>query len=153
MGKPARNKCSHSLGNMRVRTVLSPIWEANHVWLILVVVILFTAFPAAFALITSELHVPITVLLIAIVLRGSAFTFQLYDEKRFPVQQRWRLLFAAASIVSPFMLGTLIGAISSGHLRSPVILSPHSATGGALMGFAVSDGRFRFNLFAPWLNI
>ena len=57
-----------------IAEAISPVWEANHVWLILVVVILFTAFPPAFAAIATALHIPITLLLIGIVLRGTAFT-------------------------------------------------------------------------------
>ena len=59
---------------------IGPIWEANHVWLIIAVTILFTAFPAAFALITIALHIPLTLMLVGIVLRGSAFTFRTYDD-------------------------------------------------------------------------
>ena len=54
---------------------IGPVWEANHVWLILVVVLLFTAFPPAFAAVTTTLHLPLSLMLIGIVLRGSAFTF------------------------------------------------------------------------------
>jgi cytochrome d ubiquinol oxidase subunit II len=52
---------------------LAPIWEANHVWLILVIVLLFTCFPAAFSTIAIMLHIPLTLMLLGIVLRGSAF--------------------------------------------------------------------------------
>src|SRR5580698_1434481 len=58
---------------------IGPIWEANHVWLILVVVLLFTCFPPAFAVLMTFLHVPLAIMLIGIVLRGSAFTFRAYD--------------------------------------------------------------------------
>src|SRR5690242_17120835 len=61
-----------------ITRALSPIWEANHVWLILVVVLVFTCFPAAFARLSIVLHVPLTVMLLGIVLRGSAFTFRSY---------------------------------------------------------------------------
>jgi cytochrome d ubiquinol oxidase subunit II len=57
---------------------IGPIWEADHVWLILVVVIMFTGFPAAFAAIMTSLHVPLTLMLVGIVLRGSAFSFRTY---------------------------------------------------------------------------
>ena len=57
---------------------IGPIWEADHVWLILVVVILFTGFPAAFAAIMTALNVPVTLMLVGIVLRGSAFSFRSY---------------------------------------------------------------------------
>src|SRR6476646_8108504 len=59
---------------------IGPIWEANHVWLIVVVVMLFVCFPAAWAALSIALHVPMTVMLIGIVLRGSAFTFRSYDD-------------------------------------------------------------------------
>src|SRR4029434_10657947 len=55
---------------------IAPIWEANHVWLIVVVVVLFTGFPAAFSMLATVLHIPLTILLIGIVLRGSAFVFR-----------------------------------------------------------------------------
>src|SRR5690349_14916593 len=62
-----------------IADAISPIWEANHVWLILVIVILFSAFPPAFATIATALHIPLTLMLVGIVLRGSAFTFRAYD--------------------------------------------------------------------------
>ena len=56
---------------------IGPVWEANHVWVILAMVLLFTCFPRAFARIAIALHVPLTLMLIGIVLRGSAFVFQI----------------------------------------------------------------------------
>ena len=100
-----------------IATAISPVWEANHVWLILVIVILFTAFPPAFAAIATALHIPITLLLIGIVLRGTAFTFRTYDVQRDDVQRRWSLVFSIASIITPILLGTTLGAIASGTIR------------------------------------
>ena len=100
-----------------IAEAISPVWEANHVWLILVIVILFTAFPPAFAAIATALHIPITLLLIGIVLRGTAFTFRTYDVQRDDVQRRWSLLFSIASIITPILLGTILGAIASGTIR------------------------------------
>src|SRR5258707_2352950 len=77
---------------------IGPVWEANHVWLILVVVILFTAFPPAFAAIATALHIPITFLLVAIVLRGSAFAFQANEPSRDVAQSGWETIFALASL-------------------------------------------------------
>src|SRR5579863_4288818 len=59
-----------------IAKAIGPVWEANHVWLILVVVVLFTAFPPAFALIFTSLHVALLLVLLGIVLRGSAFVFR-----------------------------------------------------------------------------
>src|SRR5712671_2575179 len=58
---------------------MAPIWEANHVWLILVIVLLFTAFPSAYAAATTALHIPLTLMLLGIVARGSAFVFRQYS--------------------------------------------------------------------------
>ena len=58
---------------------IGPVWEANHVWLILAITVLFTAFPLAFSTITTFLHVPLLLMLIGIVFRGSAFAFRSYD--------------------------------------------------------------------------
>src|SRR5213083_2454255 len=72
-----------------IAEAIAPIWEANHVWLILVVVLLFTAFPPAFARLMTLLHIPLTLMLFGIVLRGSAFTFRSYGSRRDTVQRRW----------------------------------------------------------------
>jgi cytochrome bd ubiquinol oxidase subunit II len=96
---------------------IGPVWEANHVWLILVVVLLFAAFPPAFALISIALHVPITLMLIGIVLRGSAFTFRAYDSKHDRIQRRWSRAFAIPSLITPILLGVIVGVISSDVLR------------------------------------
>ena len=96
---------------------IAPIWEANHVWLIVVIVVLFTAFPAAFSMLGIVLHIPITIMLLGIVLRGSAFVFRSYgtrDRRR----RRWGAAFAAASLVTPLLLGIIIGAIVSGTVAA-----------------------------------
>jgi cytochrome d ubiquinol oxidase subunit II len=96
---------------------IGPIWEANHVWLILVVVLLFVCFPVAWAAISTSLHVPLTLLLIGIVLRGAAFTFRSYGDEDERGAQRWGRVFAVASVVSPVMLGVCVGAIAGEGLR------------------------------------
>lgn len=100
-----------------IEEAIGPIWEANHVWLILVVVVLFTAFPYAFSAVSTGLFAPLVVLLVGIVLRGAAFTFRTYDDPRDEVQRRWGLLFSAASFVAPLMLGVVVGTLASGRLR------------------------------------
>src|ERR1044071_8804329 len=57
-----------------IATAIGPVWEANHVWLIFVIVLLFTAFPPAFAVLSTALHIPLTLMVLGIVLRGAAFT-------------------------------------------------------------------------------
>jgi cytochrome d ubiquinol oxidase subunit II len=100
-----------------VEAAIGPIWEANHVWLILVVVVLFTAFPAAFAAVSIALHVPLTLFVIGVVLRGSAFAFRSLDQAGDRGQRRWGLIFSMASTVAPLLLGAAVGALSSGTIR------------------------------------
>ena len=73
---------------------IGPIWEANHVWLILIVTILFAAFPSAYANVSISLHIPLTILVIGIVLRGSAYAFRHYDVRADEVHVRWDQIFA-----------------------------------------------------------
>ncbi|MDZ4753500.1 MAG: cytochrome d ubiquinol oxidase subunit II [Phycisphaerae bacterium] len=95
---------------------VAPIWDTNHVWLILVVVILLTGFPSAFSAIMTALRVPVTIALLGIVARGSAFVFRSYSHGN-ASQQRWGSLFSIASVVTPIMLGVVLGTIASGALR------------------------------------
>lgn len=101
-----------------IAAAIGPIWEANHVWLILVIVLLFACFPPAFAAISIALHIPLTLLLIGIVLRGSAFTFRTYDSRRDEVQRLWGRIFAISSTITPVLLGIVVGAISNGDLKT-----------------------------------
>jgi cytochrome d ubiquinol oxidase subunit II len=102
-----RDVISHAIG---------PIWEANHVWLILAIVLTFTCFPPVFARLGTVLHIPLTLMLVGIVLRGSAFTFRTYDDERDAVQRRWGRIFAGASLVTPVLLGVCVGAIAAGRV-------------------------------------
>jgi cytochrome d ubiquinol oxidase subunit II len=109
-----------------IANAIAPIWEANHVWLILVVVLLFTAFPPAFSRLMTLLHIPLTLMLLGIVLRGSAFTFRSYDSQRDSVQRRWGRIFAIASIFTPLLLGIILGAIATGKLSAARLSNPAS---------------------------
>jgi len=102
-----REVISHAIG---------PIWEANHVWLILAIVLTFTCFPAVFARLGTVLHIPLTLMLVGIVLRGSAFTFQTYDSQHDTAQRRWGRIFSSASVITPILLGVSIGAVASGRV-------------------------------------
>ena len=100
-----------------IADAIGPIWEANHVWLILVIVLMFVGFPKAFAAISIDLHIPLTLMLIGIVLRGSAFVFRAYDDKADDIQRRWSLIFSVSSLLTPWMLGISLGAVVSGSLQ------------------------------------
>lgn len=116
----ARGRRAEDQRRLIART-LAPIWEANHVWLILMIVLLFVGFPAVFAAITTALHVPLCVMLVGVVLRGSAFTFRAYDAKPGAGAERWRRVFEVASLVTPVTLGVTLGAL--GHVRiNPAVM-------------------------------
>ena len=117
-----------------IEQAISPIWEANHVWLIFVIVILFTAFPPAFAAISVALHIPLTLMLLGVVMRGTAFTFRHYDRQAGDVQRRWSRMFGGASVITPIMLGMCIGAVATGEIR-------------------VEDGVVTSGLVRPWLGL
>ncbi len=98
-----------------VAHAIGPVWEANHVWMIVVVVLLFTAFPTAFAVIMTALHVPVTLMLVGIVLRGSAFVVRKLEADVGETEgaDAWRKVFAVSSLVTPVMLGVILGALST----------------------------------------
>ncbi len=100
-----------------IARVLAPVWEANHVWLVLAVVILFTAFPFAFSVLGTALHVPLTLLLVGIVLRGAAFVFRAYGGSGGRPDRSWEQVFAMASAVTPLVIGMVVGAVTEGNIR------------------------------------
>jgi cytochrome bd-type quinol oxidase subunit 2 len=131
-----------------IGSAIAPIWEANHVWLILIIVILFTGFPPAFAAMMTALNIPFTLMLIGIVLRGSAFIFRKYDVKSPEVKWRWSVLFGAASFFTPFIQGLILGALSTGQIR---IVDGRVVSGffaGWVTSFAFACGLFALALFA-----
>jgi cytochrome d ubiquinol oxidase subunit II len=131
-----------------IAKAIGPVWEANHVWLILVIVILFTAFPIAFSAISIALHIPLTLLLLGIVLRGTTFTFRAYDVERDDVQRRWSLVFSIASIITPILLGITLGAIASGTIRVKDGVAVSGMFGSWLAPFPFAVGFFALSLFA-----
>jgi cytochrome d ubiquinol oxidase subunit II len=94
---------------------IGPIWEANHVWLILAIVLTFTCFPPVFARLGTVLHIPLSLMLVGVVLRGSAFIFRSNHTDR-SSQERWGRVFAIASLLTPVLLGICIGAVVSGQV-------------------------------------
>lgn len=93
-----------------IRSAIGPIWEANHAWLIVIVVVLFSNFPVAFTAISNALHIPLSLMLLGIVMRGCAFIFRSYDQGN---ARNWGLLFSFASVFTPLMLGVCVGSLST----------------------------------------
>ena len=122
-------------GSRTVSKAIAPVWEANHVWLILAIVILFSAFPDVYATISTALHIPLMIVLLGIVLRGSSFTFRHYDVTRDATHKYYTWFFQASSIITPFFLGITLGAMIYGDIRTDV---PPS---------------FYEGYVAPWLNL
>src|SRR5579884_2751452 len=97
---------------------LGPVWETNHVWLVFLVVGLFSAFPSAFGAICIVLFLPLTLALIGSVLRGAAFVFRTHGlRKDRPAIRIWTRIFSFASIITPFFLGVSAAAAASGHIH------------------------------------
>jgi cytochrome d ubiquinol oxidase subunit II len=105
-GAELRTLVDHSIG---------PVWEANHVWLIYVLVMWWTAFPESFAATMSTLILPLLVALLGIVLRGASFAFRKYSAT-LRQARLFGALFAGSSLITPFFLGTVAGAIASGRV-------------------------------------
>jgi cytochrome bd ubiquinol oxidase subunit II len=97
-----------------IARAIQPVWETNHVWLILVVVLMFSGFPAAFSAIGARLPGLLLLVLLGIILRGSAFVFRAYFAGDAQTQLYWGRVFSISSSLTPFFLGILIGAISNG---------------------------------------
>ncbi len=113
---------------------IGPVWEANHIWLILVIVILFNCFPEVYSLISTYLHIPIMLMLIGIVFRGTAFAFRHYDAIKDRSQRIYARTFAAASFLTPLFLGTVAGATILGRIT-------------------LNPGSFPEGFLWPWLNM
>jgi cytochrome d ubiquinol oxidase subunit II len=128
-GAQLRTLVDHSIG---------PVWEANHVWLIYILVIWWTGFPSAFAAAMTTLSIPLMLALTGIVLRGASFAFRKYSATM--TQARlFGTIFAGSSLITPFFLGTVAGAIASGQVpatgygdRVESWLNPTSVVGGLL---------------------
>ena len=102
-GRPQRELIAHSI---------APVWEANHVWLIYVLVVLWTGFPHVFAATMSTLYIPLTLAAAGVILRGSAFAFR-KAATEFQLERAFGATFAASSVITPFFLGTVAGAVAT----------------------------------------
>jgi cytochrome d ubiquinol oxidase subunit II len=98
-----------------IQRSLTPVWEANHVWLIFCLVILWTAFPPAFSAVMTTLYVPLTLAAFGIVLRGSGFAFRKSIEG-LAGRRAAGATFAISSLLTPFFMGTVVGAVAAGNV-------------------------------------
>ena len=117
---------------------MGPVWEANHVWLIFLIVVLFTCFPAAYAAASVALFWPLHLILVGIVLRGASFVFRAYGDAGETAQRTWTRIFGIASAVTPLLLGACLGALSTGDIK--VAGSPGGTSSAWLAPFPLATG-------------
>jgi cytochrome bd ubiquinol oxidase subunit II len=135
------------------RHAITPVWEANHVWLILVLTVSWTCYPSAFAAIASTLAAPLTIAAIGIVLRAVGYVLRGQIDTlrgRRPVER----LFAVSSILVPFTLGAAVGGIASGRVpagnaRGDMITSWLNPTSIAIGAVAVATTAY---ISSVWLT-
>lgn len=138
----------------RLEATLAPVWEANHVWLIAVVVILFVGFPRFYAHGFTRLYVPINLALLAVLLRGVSFTLRKYDPGPGVLLARlYSMLFRVSSTMAPFCFGMIVAGLLSVHPGGPTSLPTGASFASIylapwLHGFGLLCGCFVATLFA-----
>jgi cytochrome bd ubiquinol oxidase subunit II len=119
-----------------IAEAMGPVWEANHVWLVLAIVILFTCFPIGYAFLAERLFLPFHLALLGIMLRGGAFVFRSHAKTgpRSPLRNPtlWQHVFGSTSVIAPLLLGSVFGAATSGLNRPLPWLSPYAISCGFL---------------------
>ncbi|EFF88316.1 cytochrome D ubiquinol oxidase, subunit II [Streptomyces sp. e14] len=122
-----------------IEHAIGPVWEANHVWLIFVIVMLWACFSPVFAAVMSTLYVPLTLAALGIIARGAAFAFRKASTELWQ-QRLFGAFFAVSSLVTPFFLGAVAGGVASGRVPAGLAegdvltswLNPTSVLGGVL---------------------
>ncbi|HKG08870.1 MAG TPA: cytochrome d ubiquinol oxidase subunit II [Pedobacter sp.] len=95
---------------------IGPIWEANHMWLIIAIVILFVGFPKIYTTVSIYLHIPLVCMLLGIIARGTAFVFRNYDAVKDDMQKVYTPIFMYSSVITPFFLGIIAASSVSGKI-------------------------------------
>src|SRR5436190_283796 len=117
-GSGERGRRARALGAWAI----GPVWEANHVWLIFVLVVLWTGFSVAFEAVMSTLFIPLSLAALGIVLRGSGFAFHKLA-RRVHYRRFAERLFGLSSLLTPFFMGTVVGAIAAGLTAGVIALA------------------------------
>jgi len=126
-GKRAREQ------RLEIARAIGPIWEANHVWLIFVIVLTFSCFPPVFAALSTALYIPLILILFGITLRGGAFIFRAYAHDVVIAQRNWGVVFAVTSALTPMLFGMCAGAVAAGNIR-------------------IDDGRVTSGYWTTWIG-
>ncbi len=112
---PGGGRADRAATRDHARHAMGPVWEANHVWLVFVLVVCWTAYPVAFASITSTLAVPLFIAVVGIILRGTSYALRGQLEGA-SGQRAVENVFAVSSVLTPFALGAVAGGIASGRV-------------------------------------
>ena len=131
-----------------ISRAMAPVWEANHVWLILAIVILFMGFPRVYTAVTVYLHLPVLALLLGIVGRGCAFTFRHYDTPSIRYHRLYSAVFSLSSLGSALVLGILVGAAMLGRVNPEAASFVELYVAPWLNTFCIATGIFAACLFA-----
>ena len=107
---------SQKITKKMVYRVMGPVWEANHIWIIILIVILWVGFPKFYNILSIYLHIPITLVLLGITLRGVSFVFRHYDAYKDKSQVLYDWMFRISSLVTPIFLGMTFAAMISGRI-------------------------------------
>ncbi len=121
---------------------IGPIWEANHMWLIITIVILFVGFPVIYTTMSVYLHIPLTIMLLGIIARGTAFAFRNYDAVIDDMQKVYNKVFVYSSFVTPLFLGIIAGSAVAGRIDPSASSFPDAYIFSWLNWFSVSVGLF-----------
>jgi cytochrome d ubiquinol oxidase subunit II len=127
---------------------LGPVWEANNVWLVYIVVGLYTAFPIVAATLATALFIPLSLALIGVVLRGASFAFRTHFGGSIVPREVWGRAFGIASMITPFLFGTIAAAVASGTIRIQHGQPPMAPFGPWLSPFALTIGAMALALCA-----
>jgi cytochrome d ubiquinol oxidase subunit II len=125
---------------------IGPIWEANHMWLIIAIVILFVGFPAIYSTMSIHLHIPLIIMLLGIIARGTAFAFRNYDAVVDNMQKVYNKIFVYSSFITPMFLGIIAGSAVSGQIDVHANTFQSAYISSWLNWFSVSIGFFTVSL-------
>jgi cytochrome d ubiquinol oxidase subunit II len=127
---------------------IGPIWEANHMWLIIAIVILFVGFPVIYSTISVYLHIPLVCMLLGIIARGTAFVFRNYDAVKDDMQKLYTPIFMYSSLITPFFLGVIAASAVSAQIDTHANHFLEAYVWSWLNWFSVSVGIFTVSICA-----
>jgi len=132
------SKTNQDITKKTIYRVMGPVWEANHIWVIILIVILWIAFPVYYKIMVTSLHIPLTLMLLGITVRGVAFVFRHYDAYIDSSQHIYNWMFRTSSLFTPVLLGMIFGGMVSGKI---------------ILIDVVENASFYDVYIAPWCNL